>query len=67
MIWSSSYGFHRRNYFARDCSRYDLFGKARKGEALPILRVWIVGQAFEMSAITIGIFGIAAIIVSRPL
>ena len=42
------------------------FGKARKGKALPIFRVWIVGQAFVMSAMVIGVFGVAAIIVNWP-
>ena len=43
------------------------FGKARKGEALPVFRVWIVGQAYVMSIMTIGVFGVAAIIVNWPL
>ena len=42
------------------------FGKARKGEALPIFRVWIVGQAFVMLAMIIGAFAVAAIIVNWP-
>ncbi|MGB8577357.1 MAG: hypothetical protein WCD56_12405 [Pseudolabrys sp.] len=42
------------------------FGKARKGKVLPIFRVWIVGQAFVMSAMVIGVFGVAAIIVNWP-
>jgi hypothetical protein len=42
-IWSISYGFHRRNYFARDCSRHDLFWESekRRGFAdLPRLDRW---------------------------
>ncbi len=42
------------------------FGKARKGEALAIFRVWIVGQLYAMTAMIIGVFGVADIIVNWP-
>ena len=42
------------------------FGKAKKGEALPIFRVWIVGQLYVMTAMTIGVFGVADLIVNWP-
>jgi hypothetical protein len=42
------------------------FGRARKGEVLPILQVWIVGQLYTMTAMTVGVFGVAAIIVNWP-
>ena len=44
------------------------FGRARRGEVLPILgHPWIVGQLYVMAAMTIGVFGVAAIIVNWPL
>jgi hypothetical protein len=42
------------------------FGRARGGEQLPIFRVWIVGQLYLMTAMTLGVFGVAAIIVNWP-
>jgi len=42
------------------------FGKARGGEPLPIFRVFVVGQLYAMTAMTLGVFGIAAIIVNWP-
>ncbi len=42
------------------------FGKARNGEALPIFRVYIVGQLYAMTAMTIFVFGVADLIVNRP-
>jgi hypothetical protein len=42
------------------------FGRGRGGEQLPIFRVWIVGQAYLMTAMTMGVFGVAAIIVNWP-
>jgi hypothetical protein len=42
------------------------FGRARGGEQLPIFRVWIVGQLYVMTAMTLGVFGVAAIIVNWP-
>ena len=42
------------------------FGRARKGEQLRIFRVWIVGQLYAMTAMTLGVFGVAALIVNWP-
>jgi hypothetical protein len=42
------------------------FGRARGGEPLPIFRVWIVGQLYIMTTMTIGIFGVSALIVNWP-
>jgi hypothetical protein len=42
------------------------FGRARGGEQLPIFRVWIVGQLYVMTAMTLGVFGVTAIIVNWP-
>jgi hypothetical protein len=42
------------------------FGKARGNEPLRIFRVWIVGQLYAMTAMTLGVFGVAAIIVNWP-
>ena len=44
------------------------FGRARGGEELPIFRrVWIIGQAYVMTAMTIGVMGVSAIIANWPL
>ena len=40
------------------------FGRARGGEQLPIFRVWIVGQIYVMTAMTLGVFGVSALIVN---
>jgi hypothetical protein len=42
------------------------FGRARGGESLHIFRVWIVGQLYVMTAMTLGVFGVAALIVNWP-
>jgi len=42
------------------------FGRARGGEPLRIFRVWIVGQLYVMTAMTLGVFGVAALIVNWP-
>jgi hypothetical protein len=42
------------------------FGRARGGEPLPIFSVWIVGQLYVMTAMTLGVFGVAALIVNWP-
>jgi hypothetical protein len=41
-------------------------GRARGGEPLRIFRVWIVGQLYVMTAMTLGVFGVAALIVNWP-
>ena len=43
------------------------FGRARGGEPLRIFRVWIVGQLYVMTAMTIGVMGVSAIIANCPL
>ena len=43
------------------------FGRARGGEPLRIFRVWIVGQLYVMTAMTIGVMGVSAIIANWPL
>jgi len=42
------------------------FGRAKGSEPLRIFRVWIVGQAYVMTAMVLGVFGVAAIIVNWP-
>jgi hypothetical protein len=42
------------------------FGRARGTEPLRIFRVWIVGQLYVMTAMVLGVFGVAAIIVNWP-
>jgi hypothetical protein len=42
------------------------FGRARGGEPLRIFRVWIVGQLYVMTAMVLGVFGVAALIVNWP-
>jgi hypothetical protein len=42
------------------------FGRARGSEPLRIFRVWIVGQLYAMTAMVLGVFGVAAIIVNWP-
>lgn len=42
------------------------FGRARGSEPLRIFRVWIVGQLYVMTAMVLGVFGVAAIIVNWP-
>ena len=42
------------------------FGRARGGEQLDIFRVWIVGQIYIMTAMIIGVLGVAAMIANRP-
>jgi hypothetical protein len=42
------------------------FGRARGGEPLRIFRVWIVGQIYVMTAMTLGILSFAALIVNWP-
>jgi hypothetical protein len=42
------------------------FGRARGGEPLRIFRVWIVGQLYVMTAMTLGVFGVSALIVNWP-
>jgi hypothetical protein len=42
------------------------FGKARRGEPLAIFQVFIVGQLYLMTAMTLGVFGAAGIIVNWP-
>jgi hypothetical protein len=42
------------------------FGRARGGEPLRIFRVWIVGQLYVMIAMTLGVFGVSALIVNWP-
>jgi hypothetical protein len=44
-----------------------IFGRARGGEPLRIFRVWIVGQLYVMTAMTIGVMGVSAIIANWPL
>ena len=41
-------------------------GRARGGEQLHIFRVWIVGQIYVMTAMIIGVLGVAAMIANRP-
>ncbi len=42
------------------------FGRARRGEPLAIFRVFIVGQLYLMTAMSLGVFGVAGIIVNWP-
>jgi hypothetical protein len=42
------------------------FGRARGGQVLPIFKVWIVGQLYVMAAMTLGVFGIADLIINWP-
>jgi hypothetical protein len=42
------------------------FGRARRGEPLAILQVFIVGQLYLMTAMSLGVFGVAGIIVNWP-
>ena len=42
------------------------FGRAREGEALRIFRVYIVGQLYVMTAMSLGVFGVAVIIINLP-
>ena len=42
------------------------FGRARGGQMLPIFKVWIVGQLYIMTAMTLGVFGIADLIINWP-
>jgi hypothetical protein len=42
------------------------FGRAKNGEQLQIFRVWIVGQLYLMTALTLAVFGVAAVIVNWP-
>ena len=42
------------------------FGRARGGQVLPIFKVWIVGQLYIMAAMTLGVFGIADLIMNSP-
>ena len=42
------------------------FGRARGGEPLHIFRVWIVGQLYVMTAMSVGVFGTAAVIINWP-
>jgi hypothetical protein len=42
------------------------FGRARRGEVLPIFKVWIVGQLYVMIAMTLGVFGIADLVINWP-
>ncbi len=50
------------------CAAIAMIFFARNGEArIPIFRrIWIVGQLYVMAAMTIGVFGVAAIIVNWP-
>jgi ABC-type nickel/cobalt efflux system permease component RcnA len=42
------------------------FGRARGSEPLRIFRVWIVGQLYVMTAMSLGVFGVAVVIISWP-
>jgi hypothetical protein len=42
------------------------FGRARGGEPLRIFRVWIVGQLYVMTAMSVGVFGTAVVIINWP-
>jgi hypothetical protein len=42
------------------------FGRARGGEPLRIFRVWIVGQLYAMTAMSVGVFGTAVVIINWP-
>ena len=42
------------------------FGRARGGQQLPIFKVWIVGQLYIMTAMTVGVFGVADLIMNWP-
>jgi hypothetical protein len=42
------------------------FGRAREGESLRIFRVWIVGQLYVMTAMSVGVFGTAVVIINWP-
>jgi hypothetical protein len=42
------------------------FGRARGGEPLHIFRVFIVGQLYVMTAMSLGVFGVAAVIINWP-
>jgi hypothetical protein len=41
-------------------------GRAREGEALRIFRVYIVGQLYVMTAMSLGVFGVAVVIINLP-
>jgi len=41
-------------------------GRARGGEPLRIFRVFVVGQLYLMTAMSLGVFGVAALIVNWP-
>ena len=43
------------------------FGRAREeGEPLRIFRVYIVGQLYVMTAMSLGVFGVAVVIINWP-
>ena len=42
------------------------FGRARGGEPLRIFRVWIVGQLYVMTTMSVGVFGTAVVIINLP-
>ena len=42
------------------------FGRARGSEPLRIFRVWIVGQLYVITAMSLGVFGVAVVIISWP-
>ena len=42
------------------------FGRARGDEALHIFRVFIVGPLYVMTAMSLGVFGVAVVIINWP-
>ena len=48
------------------CFAMVFFGRARGGKPLPIFKVWIVGQLYVMAAMTLGVFGVADLIINWP-
>jgi hypothetical protein len=42
------------------------FGRARGSEPLRIFHIWIVGQLYVMTAMSLGVFGVAVVIISWP-
>ena len=41
-------------------------GRARGGEPLRIFRVWIVGQIYALAIMSVGVIGIAVVIINWP-
>ena len=42
------------------------FGRARGGEPLRIFRVFIIGQLFVLATMSVGVLGVAAVIINWP-